>query len=259
MRDCLGVPPYVSLPAPATPEKATLVMQSGLWTPSKIPKAAVVVCVAFTGPMPVSASITGLPSSVPVQNSLLSGAGERIGSVLSRWVAFMIWPISAGKADRSSRRDVAHADPGPTWQAPWPARPRAAWRWRRLPRFDANLPPRYPLVFDKRPGGPCASSPSGRSADGGTPELVPQHPPEELAGLGVGEGVPEFDDLGRLGRAQPLSDPRPDLLVGDGCARPQHDHGPDAFAPLGVGYADDGGFRDRRVREQRLLDLAGRE
>ena len=113
MRDCLGVPPYVSLPAPATPEKATLVMQSGLWTPSKIPKAAVVVCVAFTGPMPVSASITGLPSSVPVQNSLLSGAGERIGSVLSRWVAFMIWPISAGKADRSSRRDVAHADPGP--------------------------------------------------------------------------------------------------------------------------------------------------
>src|SRR5438270_10180534 len=99
--------PLWSLPAPATPEKTTPEMQL------KRSKAALVVSVAFTGPMPVSASITGLPSSVPVQNSLLLGAGERIGSVLSRWVAFMIWPISAGKADRSSRRDVAHADPGP--------------------------------------------------------------------------------------------------------------------------------------------------
>src|SRR5438270_5857003 len=94
--------PLWSLPAPATPEKATPEMQL------KRVKAALVVSVAFTGPIPVSASITGLPSRVPVQNSLLCGAAERMGSTLSRWVAFMIWPISAGNAERISRRGLAH-------------------------------------------------------------------------------------------------------------------------------------------------------
>src|SRR5437588_8856895 len=84
-------------------------------------KAAVVVLVALTGPIPVRARMTGLPSSVPVQNSLLSGAGERMGSTLSRLVAFMILPISAGKAETMRSRGVAQTPDGVTVAASAPA------------------------------------------------------------------------------------------------------------------------------------------
>ena len=101
-------PPPWSTPAPATPENTTPEMQL------KTVKAAVVVSVAFTGPIPLRARMTSLVSSVPVQNSLLAEGAERIGSMLSSLVAFMILPISAGNAERTSTLGWAQTPGAPS-------------------------------------------------------------------------------------------------------------------------------------------------
>ena len=50
----------------------------------------------------------------------LAGAGERMGSTLSSFVAFMILPISAGKAETMRSRGVAQTPDGAP-VAPWAA------------------------------------------------------------------------------------------------------------------------------------------
>src|SRR5437764_7959118 len=76
-------------------------------------------------------------------------------------------------------------------------------------------------------------------------QFVSKHPAQELAGLGVGQGVSELHDLRGLRRPKALADPCLQVVGGRGGARPEHHDRADALAPLGIGNAHDGDLSDR--------------
>src|ERR687887_1372947 len=100
------------------------------------------------------------------------------------------------------------------------------------------------LVSSGRAGRSCTSADVAVAVP---PVLLPQFALEHLAGAGDREGVGELDAAGGLVAGDEGLGVGADLIGGGGGAGFEYDDGVDPLAPFGVGYADDGAHRHRRV------------
>ena len=109
-------------------------------------------------------------------------------------------------------------------------------------------------VAQYRGGPPWAAHRCSRALS----KVLFEHPPEQLAGLVVGQRVPDLDDGGHARRPQVLAHPRLQFLLADGGPGLEHDGGRHHLAPFVVRYAHDRGVGHTRMLQQDVLDLAGR-
>ncbi len=85
--------------------------------------------------------------------------------------------------------------------------------------------------------------------------LDPQFPAQEFARGVAWQGVAEFDAPRDFVARQPLTTEGREFFCRSVTAGAQFDGGDDAAAPVGVSFAERAGLLDRRMRQQRCLDL----